>query len=120
MKKIIRNIVGNNPLLIFLIISVVLTEVSLVFPQKIGNFQEAAGWPLTMHRVYYKLVGNFTSSGELVHSTIKSDSAMSWNMAFLNILIWTLLLYSTWLLYEKTDKTKSTRAGRSLLKLLKK
>ncbi len=120
MIKKAKNIIGNNPLLTFLIIGVLLTEASLIFPQRIGNFQKVAGWPLTMHKVYYKVVGNFTTSGEIVHNIIKSDSEMFWNMAFLNILIWTLLLYSTWLVYEKRGKNKSNQANRFFLKLLKK
>ncbi len=104
--KSLQKIFCNTPLIIFLLMAVVITEFSLIFPQNIGRFQKAAGWPLTMYRIHYKTVGDFTSSGELIHRLEQVGADMSWKVVFLNIILWSLMFYGSWVLYERKSKVR--------------
>lgn len=100
-------IIKNSPIILFIYLSVVLTQSSILFPQNIGRFQKVAGWPLSMYKVNFKYVGGINSSGRLVRRVKQTSSKMMWERVFVNILIWTALFQGTWWTYHMIiDKKK--------------
>ena len=95
----------KSPLFVFIFVAIVVTNVSLLFPQNLGKYQKVAGWPLVMYKIEYQLVADIDPAGRLIHGITAATRQMMWERAFLNILIWTLLLHGAWVFHRKVEKT---------------
>lgn len=108
----ISRILRNTPILIFLFLGIVLTHSSMFFPQNLGQFQKVAGWPLTMYKAEYQLEGNIEPTGRIIRRIVQEEDQLIWSRVFLNIVLWTFLLYGTWWLYEKSNMLKFRRMAK--------
>lgn len=98
---------GNLRVLGFLCVSVVLTYISLFFPQNIGKFQTVAGWPLTMQKTIYRYEGDIDPTGRISRRLVMADTRLIWTRMILNVILWMLILYGAWRVYEKAPLMKS-------------
>lgn len=87
--------------MVFVLAGVVLTEASLLFPQSLGKFQKVAGWPITMYMVEYRYVGDIDSSGRITRILVPDETKLLASRMFVNIVLWTLILYGTWWFNER-------------------
>ncbi len=101
----------RNPLIVFLFVSIVLTQISVAFPQSLGNFHKVSGWPLTIYKVDYRMAGDIEPTGKFVHWLAPTNSRMMWEKFILNILIWTTLLQGTWWFYKKLEEPTANQTS---------
>lgn len=106
-------IIRKSPLLIFFYIAIVLTQSSLLFPQSIGKYQKVAGWPLTMHKTQYRLEGKIEATGGIVHNLIEESKQIIWGRVIINVIVWTIILQGTWLVYNKFFEQKTSRLAKN-------
>ena len=99
----ISGMLRDTPILIFLFFGIVLTQSSMLFPQNLGRFQTVSGWPLTMYKAQYREVGDIDSTGRIIRRVVPQDPELMVNRILTNILLWTLLLYGTWWIVEKSS-----------------
>lgn len=92
----ISNVLRTTPVLAFLFVGFLLTETSLLFPQNLGKFQTVAGWPLVMYKIEYRYEGDIDSTGRITRNLVPNDAKLMANRMFVNIILWTLILYMGW------------------------
>ena len=99
----ISGMLRDTPILIFLFVGIVLTQSSMLFPQNLGRFQTDSGWPLTMYKAQYRLEGDIDTTGRIIRRVVPQDTELMVTRMISNILLWTLLLYGTWWIVEKSS-----------------
>lgn len=92
-------------LAIFVLISIFITYLSILFPQKIGSYKIVAGWPITMYKTEYKRVGDITNTGRIIRKVKRTNTVMQ-ERVLLNIFLWTVLFQFTWFVYHKLRNIK--------------
>jgi len=106
-----QTLLTKTPFIAFLFVSIVLTKSSFLFPQKLGNFQRVAGWPLTVYKVDYRIAGDIESTGRLNHWIVSDNREIMWGKLLLNILIWIALLQGTWWFYKKLEEPTANQTS---------
>lgn len=99
MDRLIR----HTPFLWFLFLGLVITQSSLFFPQTLGSKKIVAGWPLTMFVQEYKRITDISSSGSIVHRIVPAQNQLIVEKAFLNVVLWTVILFITWITYRTVE-----------------
>ena len=103
----IERLIQRTPFILFFYLAVVLTRISLFFPQTIGTFHKVAGWPLAYYKSEYAITAEILEESRIVHKFIvKSNEIIRKNLV-LNVVIWTVLLQSSWWMYEGKNKQKA-------------
>lgn len=110
-EKDFSTLLRETPLLPFLFVGIVLTHSSLMFPQNLGTLQSVAGWPLIMYKEEFRFESDIDPTGQISRQVVPEEAKLMWNRIFGNILIWTVLLYGTWWVYEKSDLLKTRKAA---------
>lgn len=106
-KKLMLIQILKTPVILFLYLSVVLTQSSIFFSQNIGRFQKVSGWPFVMYKEEYKRIGDIKVTGEIIHKMVKTKSTVMWEMVFINIAFWTTIFIAFWMGHKRLSRMKS-------------
>lgn len=99
-----------NSLLVFLFIGTALTSLSTFILQDIGLYKKVSGWPLTMYEIEYDRTTSIDTDGQISHEIVEKGKNLLWDKVMVNIVIWTLILEGTWIVYHQVFNKKKSRS----------
>jgi hypothetical protein len=109
MVKLIR----HTPFAVFLVIAFLISQTSILFPQRLGSKLEVAGWPLKIYERSYYQVTDVNTNGKLTKLTVSDDGRILFDKVVINILLWLLILSVTYWTYKFIELSGKNRKDAS-------